>query len=283
MQDKSKASRNRPVPPNINEIGIWSFESRHDESFFMEKTSHSFLKLLFIREGEGTIEFSERSVHCNSGDLVIVCPRHRHRIIDYPTRPISLYGTGIRLDWIKKLPNTIDSFSSGIYRMNSIQRSHIEQIFRRLLYLFDQTDSTSYLASMASTFGLLSEISILLSTTQNRIRPVGIPDEPIDPMLENYLNWLGRNFYEAISLEEGATASGMSRRTFTAKFKQRTGTTWLDYVNRLRIRHAVELLQGTDRKISSIAFQSGFDDLSTFYRTFTKIMNQSPGDLRNQK
>jgi AraC family L-rhamnose operon regulatory protein RhaS len=100
-------------------------------------------------------------------------------------------------------------------------------------------------------------------------------------LLEAYLAWLHRNFYESLSLEEAAAATGMSRRTFTNRFKARTGTTWLDYVNVLRIRHAEALLKQTDKKITSIAFQCGFDDLTTFYRAFKRIKGVHPSQLRS--
>ena len=84
------------------------------------------------------------------------------------------------------------------------------------------------------------------------------------------------NTLEPLTLDAAATASGMSRRTFTNQFKARTGRTWLEYVNALRIERAQELLRETDRKVTSIAFQCGFEDLSTFYRAFKRITGNTP-------
>ncbi|MEZ6088733.1 MAG: helix-turn-helix transcriptional regulator [Pirellulaceae bacterium] len=83
-----------------------------------------------------------------------------------------------------------------------------------------------------------------------------------------------------MTLNDAAIATGMSRRTFTNRFKARTGTTWLEYVNVLRIRHAEILLKQADSKVTSVAFQCGFEDLTTFYRAFKRITGKNPSQMR---
>jgi AraC family L-rhamnose operon regulatory protein RhaS len=151
--------------------------------------------------------------------------------------------------------------------------------------LNDQLDAASQLASIATAIDLLAELSLILDPPEIRgtaksLGPKPPPPVADDPLLEAYLAWLHRNFFEPLSLEDAAVATGMSRRTFTNRFKARTGTTWLDYLNALRIRHAELLLKQTDRKITSIAFQCGFDDLTTFYRAFKRINGMNPSELR---
>ncbi len=87
--------------------------------------------------------------------------------------------------------------------------------------------------------------------------------------------------FEPLTLDSGASACDMSRRQFSAVFKKHVGMTWLQHLHRLRVKHAVELLKNTDRKITSIAFQCGFDDLTTFYRVMAKITGKRPGELRD--
>ena len=74
----------------------------------------------------------------------------------------------------------------------------------------------------------------------------------------------------------------MSRRKFTNDFRDKTGKTWLAYLNVRRIEHAKTLLRDTESKVTSIAFQSGFEELSTFYRTFNRLTGMRPLDYRTQ-
>ncbi|MCM2370352.1 AraC family transcriptional regulator [Aporhodopirellula aestuarii] len=273
--------RSSPVPPNMRENGLWVFESRHAETFAMSVTQHSFLKLLWIREGRAAIEVGTETHDCEMGDLVVVPPRTRHRIVDSPNSPVSLCGLGVNEKQLKCVGPVMPLFRLGVYAGPRISTLRIEHQFRKLLYLVDQDDVASQLSSVAVAMELLADLALRLTPSvrgkANGISNRGLPkEEPSDPMLEAYLDWLQRNFYEPLTLDGAAKASGMSRRTFTSRFKQRTGMTWLEYVNMLRVRRAEELLQEADRKVTSIAFQCGFDDLSTFYRAFKRITGRTP-------
>jgi len=277
--------RSTPVPQNLRTNGLWAFESRHDQAFAMSMTTHSFLKLLWIREGNGSIEMDGELVRCETGDLVLVPARLKHRIVDSSHSPISLYGLGVDFKQLTCISPVLPCFVAGVYREPKFQTLRIEQHLRKILYLNDQQDAPSLLSSVATAIDLLAELALVL-VPPKRKKTTAIPrsQEQItqlsDPLLEAYLAWLHRNFYESLTLNAAAEASGMSRRTFTNQFKSRTGTTWLEYVNRLRVEHAKLLMKETDRKVTSIAFQSGFDDLTTFYRAFKRITGSSPTLLR---
>ncbi|WP_236621493.1 AraC family transcriptional regulator [Rhodopirellula sallentina] len=284
-------TRSSPVPPNMRGNGLWVFESRHDDSFAMSVTRHPFLKLLWIREGHAEIKFGTRSQSCEMGDLVMVAPQMKHRIVDSPDAPVSLCGLGVNEKQLRCVSPVMPLFRSGVYSGARMGTLRIEQQFRRLLYLVDQHDAASELSSVGIAMELLAELAMKLTPpedtagraltskrqTQNLANGPLADEELPDPMLEAYIEWLNRNFYESLSLDDGAKASGMSRRTFTSRFKSRTGMTWLEYVNSLRIQRAEELLREPDRKVTSIAFQCGFDDLSTFYRAFKRITGRTPG------
>ncbi|WP_335582160.1 helix-turn-helix transcriptional regulator [Paenibacillus yonginensis] len=59
-----------------------------------------------------------------------------------------------------------------------------------------------------------------------------------------------------------------------------TGQTPVDYINSYRIRQAAGMLSQTERKISDIALEVGFDNISYFIRVFRKMMKCSPSAFR---
>ena len=63
-------------------------------------------------------------------------------------------------------------------------------------------------------------------------------------------------------------------------FREITGNSWAQHVMQLRIRYAQKLLVETNRTIESIAFETGYEELSGFYRAFKKIAGQSPKQFR---
>jgi AraC-like DNA-binding protein len=83
----------------------------------------------------------------------------------------------------------------------------------------------------------------------------------------------------------GAVAheAGLSESHFCRLFKEATGLTLTDYVNRCRIERAKKELLRSDRRISEVAFEVGYQSLSQFNRSFAKITGQSPSNWRRER
>lgn len=83
----------------------------------------------------------------------------------------------------------------------------------------------------------------------------------------------------------GAVAheAGLSESHFCRLFKEATGLTLTDYVNRCRIERAKKELLRSDRRISEVAFEVGYQSLSQFNRSFAKITGQSPTSWRRER
>lgn len=268
--------RSRPVGEAMDSSGIWAFESRHGESFFMAPTRHAFLKLLLIRQGAGVIRYEAADSVCEMGDCVMIPPNLRHRIVDQTSSPISLYGLGVDTRLLRFDAGAVGSLPWGVIPARRARLLHVEQRMRRLLYLHARRGPAARLAGVATALDLLARFALASDVPADV--PVAAGGD--EPLLDEYLNWLATNFFEPVSLGDAAARCGVSRRYFTAAFKRRTGVTWLAYVTRLRTEYAVRLLRETDRKITSIAYQSGFEEISTFYRAIRKQTGCTPTELR---
>ncbi len=98
--------------------------------------------------------------------------------------------------------------------------------------------------------------------------------------LGEIISYLEANYAEPISRRSLAKAAHMSERTLARNFRKRTSFSPIDYLIRLRITKACELLRHSDDKIISIAQRVGFSDSSYFWRQFRKVMGQSPREFR---
>jgi len=65
-------------------------------------------------------------------------------------------------------------------------------------------------------------------------------------------------------------------------FREVTGESWLSYLRRLRLEHARSLLRDRNRSIAAVAFESGFEDLSSFYRAFKTATGMVPHQWRSR-
>jgi len=77
-----------------------------------------------------------------------------------------------------------------------------------------------------------------------------------------------------------ARVSGVSQAHFARSFKDAFGVPPHRYLLTRRIERATALLRDTDLSITDIAFQTGWNSLGTFGRTFRDVTGESPGDLR---
>ena len=87
-------------------------------------------------------------------------------------------------------------------------------------------------------------------------------------------------FREDLSLGEVARQVNMSAGYFSELFKKVTGLNFVDYVARLRVEKAKNLLQNPKFRISEAAFEVGFQSLSQFNRTFHRIVGMAPRAYR---
>jgi AraC-like DNA-binding protein len=116
-----------------------------------------------------------------------------------------------------------------------------------------------------------SQIRQLSSRGRERAEPVEI--------------WKARKFIhehsdDEVSLTKVAKAVNISANHFSEKFKEVTGINFVDYVARIRVGTARDLLRNSDLRISEIAFAVGFQSLSQFNRVFKKLTRQSPTQFR---
>jgi AraC-like DNA-binding protein len=88
--------------------------------------------------------------------------------------------------------------------------------------------------------------------------------------------------HEDWPVERLSDVSGVSAAHFARSFKQAFGLPPHRYLLARRIERATALLRDTDLPITEIAFQTGWDSLGTFGRTFRDITGHTPGAIRAQ-
>lgn len=86
---------------------------------------------------------------------------------------------------------------------------------------------------------------------------------------------------EPIRLAQVAAAAHLSRFHFSRMFRSATGVTLTDYIARLRVDRAKQLLGDASVRVSEVAFATGFSSISQFNTVFRKTVGQSPTQFRN--
>jgi transcriptional regulator GlxA family with amidase domain len=109
-------------------------------------------------------------------------------------------------------------------------------------------------------------------------RPV--PKLSNDNRLPGVLEWARENLAEPLSLDTLADVAKMSRRTFTRRFRETTGTTVTKWLNAERVARAQQLLETTDMPIECITSESGFGTTLALRQQFATQLGTSPSNYR---
>lgn len=98
--------------------------------------------------------------------------------------------------------------------------------------------------------------------------------------IETIYYFIQKNYHRRISLNEIAAEVNMTVISFSRLIKQRTGKSFIDFLNEIRLGYAIRALIETQKNIAEIGFESGFNNLSHFNRLFKKRQGCSPKAYR---
>ncbi len=102
-----------------------------------------------------------------------------------------------------------------------------------------------------------------------------------DLFLQKIISYSEKNFHSRISLDNAASAVHLSRYHFCRKFKARTGSTFNEYINNLRMEHSLVCLD-KGMSVYETAGECGFEDVSYFIKRFRRMYRDSPGRYKNE-
>jgi len=124
----------------------------------------------------------------------------------------------------------------------------------------------------------LSKEYTLLDQNQSIAERTIAEQERINPVYA----YLVENFRQQVSLDVAASIANMTPNAFCKYFKKITRKTFMETIIEYRLNYATQQLVQTDKPISEISFDSGFGDVSHFYKMFKVKMHLSPLNYRKK-
>ena len=96
------------------------------------------------------------------------------------------------------------------------------------------------------------------------------------------MKYMKEHYQRDISLSELAEVAGVSPNYLSRLFKEETGINFVDWLNKLRIEKAVQLMENSTMKIYEIAEKVGFSNYKYFSSIFKKITGHTPKQYQKQ-
>ncbi|HMR43798.1 MAG TPA: helix-turn-helix domain-containing protein, partial [Saprospiraceae bacterium] len=98
----------------------------------------------------------------------------------------------------------------------------------------------------------------------------------VDEQIKKVQDYIEQNFDHSLTVNELAAQFAFSRRNFLRRFKEATGNTPIEYLQRMRIEAAKRLLENSPKNVEEVVAATGYSDSKTFRLLFKKHTGFSP-------
>jgi AraC family L-rhamnose operon regulatory protein RhaS len=254
----------------------------HIEDRFPEHT-HDHTEIVLILKGSGRHIVNGRPYFVQPGDVFVFGPHTRHGfrnasgldVVNIMFRPAVL--AGLRSD-IQRSPGfqTLFVITPGL-REDFPCRLRLKPDALTFASVFtsgiiDEFESKSegYRSLCQARF---SEFVVFLVRQFSRTATLRLAETAA---------WMEKNYLSPVKLDDIVRLSGFSSRHFIRLFKAHYRSTPIRYIVDLKIRHSQALLSDTERKITQIAFDSGFLDSNYYTRQFHRSLGCTPEEYRRR-
>jgi AraC-like DNA-binding protein len=249
---------------------------------------HDEYELHLIIETSGKVFVGDWIGPFQPGHLVLTGPRLPHNWIslDTPEGGVPLRDLAIQFQHeplmqsaalipeLSELQPLLERARNGIefFDMGDLTERHWHRVkqasgLRRLTAFFDLMGDLA----ACTDYRLLS--SVQLQSDDD--------DASID-QIHGLVTRITDNLSEQHSAAAIAAELDMSESRFSRFFRKATGNTFTDFVNRVRISRACQLLMDTEQQVSHICFEVGFNNVANFNRRFLDIKGMTPSEFRKQ-
>lgn len=169
------------------------------------------------------------------------------------------------------------------------QRKHCSSVFYinviiQLIYL---TVYSVFTASLRENNGIVSVYNNIIDAQKNSSFILSFKPQPSSSTqtdaVSKAIEYINANYSNDISLTEISDYVSFSSYYFSRYFKNKTGETFSNYLNRIRMEKARNLLEATDMSCVSIAQAVGYNSKNHFYHMFKLYYNCTPNEYRNRK
>ncbi|WP_295990594.1 AraC family transcriptional regulator [Rugamonas sp.] len=249
---------------------------------------HEEYELHLICASSGKVFVGDYIGQFGPGHLVLTGPRVPHNwvSIDYPEEGVKLRDMVIQFTH-----KPLELLAGEIPEMRAImpllsRATHGIEFFgisEQTRARFIRIRDSSGLPRFIEFLGLLGELAHssdyqLLST----IPMQSSDDDAALARISSAINFIVKNFSSQFSMKDLADELDMSERMFARVFRGATGNSFTDFVNRLRVNKACQLLMETERYVTNICYDAGFNNVANFNRRFLELKGMTPKEFRQQ-
>jgi len=233
------------------------------ESFCFPTHLHGSFEFITVTEGEMTVTVDGKSYALTHGNGIIVFPDQPHGLYteEYSRHCLCIFSPELVRTYSKSCASRVPK--SNIFAVDDFY-------LKRLREINENSSITEIKGFLYSVCGAFDANAVYIDRVAENAE-----------LLQKIFDFVEKNYAgkcNLIALSEGTAYNYVYLSRY---FKERTGITFTDYVNRYRINQACYLLKNSERSILNIALECGYESPRSFNRNFLSVMKTTPSDYRN--
>lgn len=248
---------------------------------------HNYLEIGYCYSRAGELVLGEETVRFAGREFTIIPPNFPHTttsdigniskweylFIDVEGFLANAAGTPLRAE------KMVQRIYSKAFCLKECEYKSLSDKILKLLDIMRGGEEFYLEEAKGILLALLAEVARLnRSSQEENIEEKG----KITNMIARSIDYISQYYMEDIRIGDLAKESHISETHFRRVFTSYMHMSPLEYINKVRIQTACEILKKTDEPISDIAYKCGFTTNSTFNRNFRQLMGMSPAEWRKR-
>jgi AraC-like DNA-binding protein len=256
---------------------------------------HDYIEIVFFAKGSSLHQYHNNEIMLIPGDVFIVVPHETHSYeINSQTVIYNclFYPEALGADWnqLKEISGVnnllmvepfyrIEQKKQEVLHLNPAESSYIEVVLKKMI---DEQENKNSGFQLVQKANLILLISIMGRAWEKQFKDSEYYFNEKRNILAEALSYIEENFSAELKVRQLAPKAYMSPDYFRKVFKEITGLSPLDYINKVRISKSVMLLEESALPIARIAEMVGISDVNYFSRLFRAKLGYSPSEHRKK-
>jgi AraC-like DNA-binding protein len=259
------------LTPMLNDLFYWHFHPEYE--------------IVYVEAEAGTRHIGDHISTYRESDLVLIGPNIPHLNFDYGVlssceqvvvqmREDFLGKEGLAIPELSSIRQLFEKARRGIAFHGTTRKKAGEQL--KLLTSLNNFDQLLLLLQIFQQLALSEEYTVLNTEPLTNIRL-----QKEKERLQSIYKYLEENFQGRVDVHEIARLAHLSTPAFCRYFKKNTGITFTEFVNQFRIGQSKKILI-QNKSVTDACYESGFENLSHFNKTFKKLVGENPSAFRKR-
>ncbi|HAX51647.1 AraC family transcriptional regulator [Muricomes intestini] len=253
---------------------------------------HNFFEITYVDEGKARYEVNGHIYDVESGDVILFnnSESHKWEVLTEEVRlTVLMFSSDIISDGSRMLD--MDYLMPFLERGNNFENwiPGRERFTKDIKALLDEISEEDWRGQVGSRLMIKADILKILTLlvryyehANSRIEFFAGKKDSVR-RIEQAFTFIKKNYGKKITLEETAATVCMSPNYFSGYFKKTAGCSFQEYLTKIRMEKAKEMLHHSSEGILEIAQECGVSNTANFYRLYKKYYGIAPGEERHRQ